>query len=134
MLGFLQNSKDDKFKYLQKFYPQADSKDWRLEVAGQRVQIIKKDKKEGGTLKFGTEIVSAADGTLACLLGASPGASTSVSIMLDVLNICFPDRMKSDEWKKKLKEMIPSYGQSLIENGELLHRTRNRTTSILKLN
>lgn len=126
-------SKEDKFKYLQKFYPDAKAEDWRLEVAGQRVQIIKKDKKEGGALKFGTEIVSAADGSMACLLGASPGASTSVSIMMEVLKTCFPDQMGSDNWKRKLTTMIPSYGQSLIENGELLHQTRNRTTEILKL-
>jgi len=126
-------SKDDKFKYLQKFYPEAKSENWRLEVAGQRVQIIKKDKEEGGALKFGTEIVSSADGSLACLLGASPGASTSVSIMLDVLNICFADKMKSDDWTRKLKAMIPSYGQSLIEDGDLMHKTRQRTTEILKL-
>ena len=126
-------SKDDKFEYLQKFYPEARPEDWRLEVAGQRVQIIKKDKEEGGALKFGTEIVSSADGSLAALLGASPGASTSVSIMMDVLRICFPDRLNSIEWQRKLKTLIPSYGQSLIEDGGLLKRTRERTSSILKL-
>lgn len=126
-------SKDDKFKFLKKFYPDADPEDWRLEIAGQRVQIIKKDKREGGTLKFGTEIVSAADGSLACLLGASPGASTSVSIMMDVLKICFPDKMNSAAWKKTIKEMIPSYGESLIEDGDLMNKTRERTSKILKL-
>jgi len=126
-------SKEDKFKFLQKFYPKAEIEDWRLEIAGQRVQIIKKDKKEGGVLKFGTEIVSAADGSLACLLGASPGASTSVSIMLDVLRICFADKLKSERWQTKLKKMIPSYGHSLIKDGELLLATREKTTKVLKL-
>jgi len=133
LIDQVRQTKDEKFEFLQKFYPQAEASDWRLEVAGQRVQIIKKDKKEGGKLKFGTEIVSAADGSLACLLGASPGASTSVSIMLDVLKICFPDKLNSDDWKKKIKEMIPSYGQSLIQDGALMHETRNKTSRILKL-
>lgn len=133
LIDQVRQTKDEKFEFLQKFYPEAENNDWRLEVAGQRVQIIKKDKEQGGKLKFGTEIVSAADGSLACLLGASPGASTSVSIMLDVLKICFPDKIKSDDWKKKIKEMIPSYGQSLIEDRELLYKTRNRTTASLKL-
>lgn len=127
-------SMDDRFDYLQKFYPEAEKKDWKLEIAGQRVQIIKKDKKEGGALKFGTEIVSSSDGSLAALLGASPGASTSVSIMIAVLNTCFAERMATNDWLNKLKEMIPSYGDSLIENGELLKKTRQRTTKILKLN
>lgn len=126
-------SKEGKFEFLQKFYPEAELSDWRLEIAGQRVQIIKKDKKVGGVLKFGTEIVSAADGSLACLLGASPGASTSVSIMLDVLNICFPDKVKSPGWQATIKKMIPSYGQSLIKDGALLKQTRERTTRILSL-
>ena len=126
-------SEEDRFKYLQKFYPNAVFEDWKLITAGQRVQIIKKDKKEGGVLKFGTEIVANEDKTLACLLGASPGASTSVSIMLNLLKLCFPDKMKSDHWKQKLKDMIPSYGQSLINNDRLCKETRERTTSILKL-
>jgi len=126
-------STEDKFEFLQKFYPEANAEDWELAIAGQRVQIIKKDEKEGGSLKFGTEIVSAADGSLAALLGASPGASTSVSIMLDVLNICFADQMKSQEWINKITELIPSYGDSLIQNGELMHKIRAKTTDILKL-
>ena len=125
-------STEDRFAYLKQFYPNADLNDWRLEVAGQRVQIIKKDKN-GGSLKFGTEIVKSADGSVAALLGASPGASTSVSIMLNVLKQCFSEEMKSDNWNTQLKKMIPSYGLSLIEDGPLLHETRNRTTEILKL-
>ena len=125
-------SMEDRFAYLKQFYPNADLNDWRLEVAGQRVQIIKKDKNGGG-LKFGTEIVKSADGSLAALLGASPGASTSVSIMLDVLKKCFAEEMKSEAWQTQLKKMIPSFGRSLIEDGELLHKTRDRTTGILKL-
>ncbi len=126
-------SPEERFAMLQVYYPEAVMEDWELLVAGQRVQIIKKDKEEGGVLKFGTEIVSVPDGTMAALLGASPGASTAVSIMLDVLSLCFPDQMKSDEWISSLQEMIPSYGKSLIEDGELLRHTRSYTTEVLQL-
>lgn len=126
-------SREDKFKFLQLFYPEAQFDDWELAIAGQRVQIIKKDKDGSGILKFGTEVVSSSDGSLAALLGASPGASTSVSIMLEVIKKCFPENFESNSWQEKLREMIPTFGQSLVANNQLLHDTRNHTTSILKL-
>jgi len=126
-------SPEEKFEALVKYYPEAKFEDWELITAGQRVQIIKKDKEEGGKLQFGTEIVSSADKTLAALLGASPGASTAVSIMLNMLEKCFPEEMKSQEWKTKLTEMIPSYGSSLITDGELCKKTRAYSTDVLKL-
>ena len=82
--------------------------DWRLEHAGQRVQVIKKDPKHGGILQFCTEVICATDGSLSALLGASPGASSSVSIMLTLLGNCFSEKMASQKWKAKLEEMIPS--------------------------
>ncbi len=126
-------SMEDRFEFLRTFYPEADIKDWELITAGQRVQIIKKDEEEGGVLKFGTEIVTNASKTLAALLGASPGASTAVSIMLDVLNQCFPDQMKTNDWQTTLTKMIPSYGQSLIHDADLCLSIRDKTTNILKL-
>jgi hypothetical protein len=66
-------------------------------------------------LQFGTEVVTAADGSIAGLLGASPGASTAVSIMLGLLKTCFADRI--DEWEPRLRDLIPSYGETL--NNEL---------------
>ncbi|MBA6314394.1 malate dehydrogenase (quinone) [Cellulophaga baltica] len=126
-------SPEERFEALLKYYPEAKIEDWELITAGQRVQIIKKDKKEGGVLKFGTEIVSSTDKTLAALLGASPGASTAVSIMLNVLDECFPIQMKTAAWQNKLKEIFPSYGESLIANGDLCLQIRANTTSILKL-
>lgn len=126
-------SMDDRLDFLKLYYPEARNEDWILETAGQRVQIIKKDKEEGGVLKFGTEVVTNDDGSLAALLGASPGASTSVSIMLDVLQQSFPDQMNTLEWKNKITEMIPTFGKSLVTDGKLLHHTRKRTTRILKL-
>ena len=127
-------SMEDRFEFLQKYYPDANIDDWELVEAGKRVQIIKEDEQEGGgVLQFGTEIVTDKSLTLAALLGASPGASTSVSIMIDLLHKCFPDQVETSEWKNKLSEMIPSYGKSLITNGELLRKTRKYTSEILKL-
>lgn len=126
-------SPEDKFKALQVYYPDAHMEDWKLIEAGQRVQIIKKDEDEGGKLQFGTEIVTNSDKNLAALLGASPGASTSVTIMTEVLKECFSDKMKSKQWTNKLNEIFPSYGKSLITNGTLCQQTRDRTTKILKL-
>ncbi len=127
-------SQDDRIEALREYFPEAEAKDWELLQAGQRVQVIKKDEKEGGILEFGTEIISTKDGTLACLLGASPGASTAVSIMIEVLKKCFETDFQSDIWQDKLKLMIPSYGQSLNENPELLKQIRANTNKILKLN
>lgn len=126
-------SPEDRMTALREYVPQASPDDWELAIAGQRVQVIKKDKNTGGVLEFGTEIVTAADGSLAALLGASPGASTAVSIMLDVLKKCFPDQIKTDAWQEKLVEMIPSYGYSLAENGKLCARIRNRNRKILNI-
>jgi len=126
-------SPEDRFAELCAYYPNASFDDWSLITAGQRVQIIEKSKDQGGVLKFGTEIVSAADGTVAALLGASPGASTSVAIMLEVVARMFPNEIESTEWQVAIAEMIPSYGQSLIDDGELCLATRTRTNAILEL-
>jgi malate dehydrogenase (quinone) len=133
LIDQVRQSPQDRLNALRKYLPQAKLEDWRLEEAGQRVQIIKKDEKELGKLEFGTEIVSAADGSIAALLGASPGASTAVSIMLDLLKRCFPDQVQTPEWQEKLKTMIPSYGLSLAGDAELCARTRARTRKVLGL-
>lgn len=127
----LQNQKA-RVKSLQEYFPEAKAEDWSLATAGQRVQIIKKVNGKG-KLEFGTEVVSAADGSLAALLGASPGASTAVPTMIEIVERCFYQRMKSDEWQAKMEEMIPSYKKSLVEDAELLKQVRERTLSTLKL-
>ncbi|MDO7743470.1 MAG: malate:quinone oxidoreductase, partial [Pedobacter sp.] len=91
------------------------------------------DEKLGGVLEFGTEVVAAADGSIAALLGASPGASTAVSIMVTLMERCFPEQMKSAAWRNKLKLMIPSYGQQLNNNPTLAQEIRNETTKALHL-
>ena len=124
-------SPDDRLAALREYFPQAQLGDWELEVAGQRVQVIKKDSEHGGILEFGTEVVSAKDGSIAALLGASPGASTAVSIMLDLLGRCFPDQLRSAEWQERLSEMIPSYGHPLADDPALLARVRAETGAAL---
>jgi malate dehydrogenase (quinone) len=125
-------SNEKRVEELREFIPTAKSEDWDIVVAGQRVQVIK-DTEEGGkgTLQFGTEVVSAADGSIAALLGASPGASTAVHVMLEVLGKCFPQHMR--EWEPKIKEMIPSYGVSLVENPELFQEIHTSTAYTLGL-
>jgi malate dehydrogenase (quinone) len=127
-------SKEEKLEILKEFYPDAKMEDWELAIAGQRVQVIKKDEHGEGVLEFGTELVHSADGSIAALLGASPGASTSVSVMLDLLKKCFPEKMNSTEWSSKLQTMIPSYGKTLSGNPELIHKVRTWTSSVLQLN
>jgi malate dehydrogenase (quinone) len=104
----------DRLDALKEFFADADLADWRLVTAGQRVQIIKSDEKKKGILQFGTETIVSEDGSLAALLGASPGASTAVNIMLDVIRKSFPERLA--EWSEKLVEMIPSYEKSLADD------------------
>jgi malate dehydrogenase (quinone) len=119
---------------LRKFFPDAKDEDWSLSYAGQRVQIIKRDPQTGkGKLEFGTEVITAADGSLAALLGASPGASTAVDTMVTLVEKCFKDQVASPEWQAKMKEMIPSYGDSLIENTELLAEIRPSVLNTLQL-
>jgi malate dehydrogenase (quinone) len=117
---------------LTEFVPGADMADWQLITAGQRVQVIKRDGTGRPVLQFGTELVVGADGTIAGLLGASPGASTAVAAMLDVLERCFPDRI--DGWRPALQEAIPSYGRRLADDPALLAEVRAETTQTLELN
>lgn len=125
-------SKEQRLEELRIFIPDAKAEDWDLVVAGQRVQVIKDTEAGGkGTLQFGTEVITAEDGSIAALLGASPGASTAVPVMLDVLKRCFPDHIT--EWEPKIKEMIPSYGVSLMNNPELLKDVHAETAETLRL-
>ncbi|HCM04703.1 MAG TPA: malate dehydrogenase (quinone) [Oceanospirillales bacterium] len=132
LISEVMQSHEDRMNSLREYFPQAISEKWKLADAGQRVQIIKKDGSNGGKLEFGTELVAAKDGSLAALLGASPGASVAAQAMIEVIERCMSERLNAD-WKTQLKEWIPSYGESLIENGELLKRTRKNTLSVLGL-
>lgn len=135
LIGQVLESKEARFAALREFFPNVNEDDWHIEVAGQRVQIIKKDPEHGGILQFGTELVGAADRSVIAMLGASPGASTAVWIMVEVLKRCFPDKVNVNggEWTAKLTEMIPSYGKSLIENPELCLQLRAETAAVLNV-
>lgn len=133
LVGEAMQSHKSRMESLRKFYPQASNKTWHLESAGKRVQIIKECDNKGGKLEFGTEIVSSADGSIAALLGASPGASVSVQAMIDVIERCFSTRIKNADWQQKMKALVPSYGESMIDNAELLRQVRERTLTTLKL-
>ena len=134
LIGQVLESPKERFAALREYFPNAKQDDWRVEVAGQRVQIIKKDPTHGGILQFGTELVSAADHSIIAMLGASPGASTAAWIMLEVIERRFPDKLKDGGWLPKLKEMIPSYGQSLIDNAALCRQVRAETAAVLNIN
>ena len=119
---------EDRLAALREYVPYAKMEDWELQDAGQRVQVIKKDDDEGGVLEFGTEVIIAEDGTVAALLGASPGASTAVGIMLSLLPKCFIEISKTDAWKRKMKEMVPSYRRFMRDSEDLVKESRTRTS------
>lgn len=133
LLGQVTLSLEDKLEALREFVPNAVPEDWELEVAGQRVQVIKKDPDGGGKLEFGTEIISARDNTIAALLGASPGASTSVQIALDLLADCFPEQMRTPSWQAKLSQLVPSWGKKLHDDPALAAEVRQRSHRLLRL-
>jgi malate dehydrogenase (quinone) len=118
---------------LEDYFPNAKNDDWKLEIAGQRVEIIKPDVKRGGLLELGTELVTAPDRSLVALLGASPGASTAAFIAISVLEKCFAGELTGGGWLPKLKEIIPSYGISLIEDADFCNRVRADTAAVLKI-
>jgi malate dehydrogenase (quinone) len=133
LLGQVLQSSKHRFAMLRTLYPGAEEKDWKLEVAGMRVQIIKRDRRQGGILEFGTEIVAAHDHSIVALLGASPGASTAASIMIKVIEQCFAQRLNLGDWKAKLQQVIPSYGHSLIDDAALTRQVRAETATVLGL-
>jgi malate dehydrogenase (quinone) len=133
LVGQVVQSSKHRFGTLTTLYPRAQPKDWKLEIAGMRVQIIKPDPTQGGVLEFGTEIVAAEDRSLVALLGASPGASTAVWIMIKVIELCFAKELNADGWKAKLQQIIPSYGHSLIDDDALARRVRADTAAVLGL-
>jgi malate dehydrogenase (quinone) len=131
LMSQLAETKKGRFKSLEEFTPEVDPEKWDLITAGQRVQIMKRDPQKGGILGFGTEVVSAADGSIAALLGASPGASTVTSIMLGLLERCFPQQYAG--WEPRLKDMVPSLGRKLHEDPTLLTELSDYTSGTLQI-
>ncbi|MEB4674800.1 malate dehydrogenase (quinone) [Enterobacteriaceae bacterium G50] len=128
----LQKDKD-RHAALREYYPMAQKGDWRLWQAGQRVQIIKRDAEKGGVLRLGTEVVSDDDGTVAALLGASPGASTAAPIMLQLLEKVFHEKMQTAAWQAKIKAVVPTYGSRLNEHPQAIEETLAHTSEVLEL-
>lgn len=124
---------NDRIAQLKNFIKDAKKEDWDLKTAGQRVQIIKRDKKKGGILEFGTDVVHSKNGAITALLGASPGASTTVHIMLEVLQIAFPEKMKTKEWQARLQEMIPLWDKEVMDNEELFKEVQAECSKFLQL-
>src|SRR5699024_6025892 len=131
LVSELAASKKSRYDSLYEFIPHVDPADWEFIQAGQRVQVMKKDPKSGGVLAFGTELVSSADGSFATLLGASPGASTAVSIVTNLLKTCFPRQYGN--WESSLKDMIPSLDRSLADDETLLPELSEYTARTLQL-
>ena len=131
LIGELLQSPADRVDTLRQFAPAAQANDWELDIAGQRVQVIRRDAKKLGVLEFGTAVLASADGSIAGLLGASPGASTAVPAMLDVMERCFPTRYPS--WQPKLKEMVPSLGVKLSDEPQLFEQVWAHGTEVLGL-
>src|ERR1700722_569828 len=100
----LLQSESHRLATLDTYYPNANAADWTLQVAGQRVQIIKPDLGRGGILEFGTELVAAQDRSLVALLGASPGASTAAFVAIGVLQKCFSNELTASAWLPKLRK------------------------------
>ena len=125
-------TKEGCMNHLRTFYPEARDEDWQVYTAGKRVQVIKDTEENGkGFIQFGTEVVNSEDHSVIALLGESPGASTSVSVALEVLEKNFPEYAK--DWEPKIKKMIPSYGESLIDDVQLMRKIRKQTSKDLEL-
>jgi len=131
LLGEVFASRAKQNRALLDFAPGVDPSKFHKIVAGQRVQTMKKGPDGKAVLALGTEVVAAADGSIAGLLGASPGASTALPIMLDLIRKCFPDRLP--EWEPTLQRMVPSYGSKLNADPRRAETTYEATGKALEL-
>ena len=131
LVSQLMLSNEERIDDLRVFFPEAKDEDWEVITAGQRVQVIKDTDKSKGNLQFGTEVITSEDGTLAALLGASPGASTAVDIMFDVLQRCYQSEFS--DWESKIKEMVPSFGLKPSEHEDVYHAVNKEITKYLNV-
>ncbi|ADO47769.1 malate dehydrogenase (quinone) [[Enterobacter] lignolyticus] len=133
LVGQVMQKDKDRLAALQAYYPQAKKSDWRLWQAGQRVQIIKRDAQKGGVLRLGTEVVSDDEGTVAALLGASPGASTAAPIMLQLMETVFKAKFASPAWQAKLHQVVPTYGSRMNRDPQVIQQALAYTSEVLGL-
>ena len=132
LLGEVFASREKQLETLREYMPSARAEDWRMITAGQRVQVMKKDPQKGGVLQFGTEVITGGEGSIAGLLGASPGASTAVYAMLNVMKQCFPEKFEQ-EWKSEVLKRIPAYGVGVNGDAAAAARTLAETGEVLGL-
>ncbi|NLA65684.1 MAG: malate:quinone oxidoreductase [Leucobacter sp.] len=132
LLGEVFASREQQLETLREYLPSAKGSDWHMITAGQRVQVMKKDPEKGGVLQFGTEVITGGEGSIAGLLGASPGASTAVHAMLDVMQQCFPEKFET-EWLPVVQQHIPAYGKGLNHDAEATAASLAETGKVLGL-
>lgn len=132
LIGEVFASREKQMQTLREYMPTARTEDWEMITAGQRVQVMKNDPEKGGILQFGTEVITGGEGTIAGLLGASPGASTAVHAMLGVLAKCFPEKFES-EWKPLVEKQVPAFGKGLNDHPEAAAQSLERTNEVLGL-
>ena len=125
----------DRMKVLHVFYPDAKPEDWKLIDAGIRVQAIKKTDGEAGIVHYGTEVITDQDRSISALLGASPGASVCVNIVLEVIKTCFPQLLDTPQGLARIREMIPTFGidTKLPENEALYRQHSQQANQTLQL-
>lgn len=133
LIGQVLLTDKDRLDALREYVPHAKAEDWRLVVAGQRVQVIENDGSKGGTLKLGTEIITSQDGTISALLGASPGASTAAQAMLEVMGRIFKDEIASESWQQKIKQLIPYWKTALNDDEKATEQVLKHTSEVLAL-
>lgn len=132
LLGEVLASREKQLSSLREYMPTAVGSDWKMITAGQRVQVMKKDPEKGGVLQFGTEVITGAEGSIAGLLGASPGASTAVYAMLGVIERCFPEQY-ANEWKSAFKQLVPALGEGLNGDAAAAQASLAKTAETLGL-
>jgi malate dehydrogenase (quinone) len=126
-------SMEDRLDVLRVFYPAARAQDWKLIDGGIRVQAIKKTDGKAGIVHYGTEVITDSERTLSALLGASPGASVSVNIVLDVIRLCFPRLLEAPGGHARMKAMLPTYDEDLKlpQKAKRFHEVSHRTEELL---
>ncbi len=111
LVGELLKNHRKKVDSLRIFMPTAKDEDWTLIDAGQRAQVMKKDPRRAASCSSAPRSSPRPTAAIAGLLGASPGASTAVPIMLGLLKSCFPEQYPS--WEPALRALIPTFGEHL---------------------
>jgi malate dehydrogenase (quinone) len=128
-------SMKDRMEVLRVFYPAAKAEDWKLIDGGIRVQAIKETDGKAGIVHYGTEVITGAGRSISALLGASPGASVSVNIVLEIVKMCFPHLLETPEGHARMKEMIPTFDEDikLPEHAARFRETNRKAEEILQL-